>query len=511
MMSDAKRKSKGWSGRIGLGICLFGLLFCLSACTRTSDEIPVFSAPGSWVGTANGMAVQGLIAADGTLHLAVYETDGTAVGEYAGEVYTNRDSVGGGSVTLWQNQDWVGDGEISFYVTAGRHIAGTIKLSNEPYSRPFTLDSTTTAVGPASQEDVQGRWSLNQDNLAQVTIAADGTISGGDAENCLYSGGITLLSPEWKIYRLNLNIDLVPGHSCSEEGDYTGLATILAETPVKSLWYSANAGTRNLTSAAEWRVTQNVGPTAAITVQDENGYAAIRVVPGVTNVTLNASSSSDANRDVLSYTWSGVGPNGPLTFADAHAVTTTINAVVTGSYSVSLTVNDGWLEAVETRAFDVVVFPARFVDNGNGTVTDILSPAPGRVWLRDAGCFPSMAFVPASTAVAALGNGSCGLGDGSVSGDWHLPTRDELNSLVDRRFSTPALANAVGDAQWSAGDPFVNLAPSGYYRYWTSTVVPEDLTSYYYINFDNGLVSPGSLTNRFHGWPVRNLRPDETP
>ena len=60
-------------------------------------------------------------------------------------------------------------------------------------------------------------------------------------------------------------------------------------------------------------------------------------------------------------------------------------------------------------------------DNGNGTITD-----GGLVWLKNANCFGTQVLSEAKNSVNVLRSGFCGLRDSSVSGQWRLPTKDEL-------------------------------------------------------------------------------------
>ncbi len=64
----------------------------------------------------------------------------------------------------------------------------------------------------------------------------------------------------------------------------------------------------------------------------------------------------------------------------------------------------------------------RFTNNGDGTKTDILT---GLIWLPSyCGISGTWDFVTAR--VAEINSGECGLTDGSVEGDWRLPTLEEL-------------------------------------------------------------------------------------
>jgi len=97
---------------------------------------------------------------------------------------------------------------------------------------------------------------------------------------------------------------------------------------------------------------------------------------------------------------------------------------------------------------------SRFIDNQDGTVMD---RATGLVWLKDAGCFSPTTWADAVSEVHALANGSCGLSDSSVAGEWRLPNIIELESVIDASTSNPAIKH---------DNPFTNLSTA---IYWSST------------------------------------------
>jgi len=153
-----------------------------------------------------------------------------------------------------------------------------------------------------------------------------------------------------------------------------------------------------------------------------------------------------------------------------------------------------------------VVWPSpRFVDNGDGTVIDMLT---GLVWLQDASCSElagtdvdgATNWVTALTAAAALADGMCGLSDGSVAGDWRLPSINGLQSLVDYQYCDPALSDAAGTAQWSEGDAFSG-ALSDYY--WSSTSCLCYLSSAWSVNLTDGGVYDDGKVYSLNVWPVR--------
>lgn len=142
----------------------------------------------------------------------------------------------------------------------------------------------------------------------------------------------------------------------------------------------------------------------------------------------------------------------------------------------------------------------RFTDNSNGTVTDQLT---GLVWLKDAGCFGPSDWATALTAANQLASGTCGLNDGSTTGQWRMPNVNELESLVDVSRADPAVSSAAPFAR-------INLSKA----YWSSTTYMALTANAMAIRFSdgrwiNGIDSgDGSFNNKTTSanalWPVRS-------
>lgn len=109
----------------------------------------------------------------------------------------------------------------------------------------------------------------------------------------------------------------------------------------------------------------------------------------------------------------------------------------------------------------------RFIDDGNGTLTDTLT---GLVWLRMADCIQSN-WAGALSQVNALASGQCRLSDGSQPGAWRMPNRKEMQSLADRNQNNEAdyfnFQFQNPDGSVFQGPLLLNFA--GYQYYWTST------------------------------------------
>ncbi len=147
----------------------------------------------------------------------------------------------------------------------------------------------------------------------------------------------------------------------------------------------------------------------------------------------------------------------------------------------------------------------RFTNNGNGTVTDNLT---GLVWLTNANCFGLQNWQSALNSANALASGACSLTDGSLAGDWRLPNRKEMQSLIDFENSSPALPT---------GHLFTDAKFGFYDYYWSSSsntgsAVDAWLVSIYdgYAEYDNKSGVAGGWDD-YYVWPVRDALPNSAP
>ena len=139
----------------------------------------------------------------------------------------------------------------------------------------------------------------------------------------------------------------------------------------------------------------------------------------------------------------------------------------------------------------------RFIDNNNGTIRDDLT---GLIWLKaanynaDSETTGTATWADALAFCSALNSGECGLTDGSVAGQWRLPNREELASLVDYSRDNPALP---------VGHPFL-FVQSGTGNYWSSTSYADNTNIAWSVVFADGDVGAdvkAGATN--YVWPVR--------
>lgn len=131
----------------------------------------------------------------------------------------------------------------------------------------------------------------------------------------------------------------------------------------------------------------------------------------------------------------------------------------------------------------------RYIDNGDGTVTD---KQTGLIWLNNADCFGVQTWDAAISIAGKLGNGTCGLTDGSTTGQWRLPSREELAGLINHKL--------FNSADWLNKQGFSNVQPD---LYWSSTGSDFSTINAWYVDMSRGGVFSAVTNCRYHMWPVR--------
>jgi hypothetical protein len=138
----------------------------------------------------------------------------------------------------------------------------------------------------------------------------------------------------------------------------------------------------------------------------------------------------------------------------------------------------------------------RWCDQGDGTVKDMTT---GLIWLKNANCFGTKKWIDTSTwddaqtSSGTLNNGTCGLTDGSVEGDWRLPTKTELYNLAH-------CTQAVRERCFRA---FTGVQ---YTYYKTSTTDAADTDVAWVVDMSNGYASTyySKVYSYNYVWPVRS-------
>jgi hypothetical protein len=136
-----------------------------------------------------------------------------------------------------------------------------------------------------------------------------------------------------------------------------------------------------------------------------------------------------------------------------------------------------------------VAWPSpRFIDYGNGTVTDNLT---GLMWTKNAN-LPNgdVTWQQALDYVKGMNNGTY---ENFGYTDWCLPNQKELHSLTDY---------SLDDSALPSGHPFTNVAS----WYWSSTTDTDATDEAWYVNMYRGSVGYSDKDTTYGagwGWPVR--------
>ena len=131
----------------------------------------------------------------------------------------------------------------------------------------------------------------------------------------------------------------------------------------------------------------------------------------------------------------------------------------------------------------------RFIDLNDGTVLDTSSSLR---WLKNASCFGDALWNTAISLAANLASPACGLSDGTVAGDWRLPTFEELQTLV-------AAPDSLRYDTLNAGG-FFNVQAN---YYWSSSTFAYSTDYAWVVRMNNGLVDYNYKDFNYYVWPVR--------
>ena len=338
-------------------------------------------------------------------------------------------------------------------------------------------------------------------NPALVTNAATGSISGfcfnDENENGIMDEGeqpvagmtITLTKLTMFLFPIELGTAVT-----DEQGAYTFSNLRVSIYRVKAQSGSeAQCTTRNpvLTFIGFVNKTREVnfgyvvsGPTTTTTISSTTTSQPTSTTSVATTTTSVATTTTTTSGG-----GGGGGGGGTRTTTTTVQPTTTTSQPTTSTSSSTTTVQP----TTTTTTINL-----RFTDNGNGTVTDTLT---GLFWLRNANPWGVMNWADATSACASLASGSAGLSDGSVAGQWRLPSKEELEGI-----------GTDPPATWESGSPSVPWTTPGApftavqsWDYWSSTEYADSPDFAWNVDMSIGGVYINYKSySSYCVWPVRS-------
>ncbi len=135
-------------------------------------------------------------------------------------------------------------------------------------------------------------------------------------------------------------------------------------------------------------------------------------------------------------------------------------------------------------------YPTRFTDNGDGTVTD---NDTGLMWIKDA-CEAGCCYTW-QASFDYIDQMNAGTHENFGYSNWRVPSKSELESLLDPPHSEPCLPS---------GHPFENSRSSPWWLYWCWSSTEVDPTQAWLVDFDDCGSPQRSKTASYYVWPVRD-------
>lgn len=331
-------------------------------------------------------------------------------------------------------------------------VATPVAMSASALTAAVSTTITVTATFPSSENGKTATFTATGGSLQTTPVTA--TIAGTTAQATFSSAAIG-----------TFNIYVT-------EGLYAGGAIVtVTPTPVPTYTLS---GTISLNGAGLQNVVVALtGDATAAALTDASGnYSFAGLQNGSYTVTPSLSGYS------FQPTYRTV------TISGANVTGQNFTDIITKTYSCS-----GTLSPL-----------GRWCDNNDGTVRDMTT---GLLWLKNAECADPLGGVTpgagltwqdASIWTSNIGNGSCGLNDGSLPGKWRLPSQWEFWTIL------------IGTEAFSSSSPifFSSVMPG--HSYWSSTVGGPGISSdQAFVLFGDGSMSFATVTwfDIFRAWPVR--------
>ena len=205
-----------------------------------------------------------------------------------------------------------------------------------------------------------------QENTTGVIYTAQATDAEGNSINYALSGGVDQAKFSIDASSGELRFVSAPDYEVTDDDgrDRTYEVQISASDSLASSSMSLSVSITNVVEDGE---SNNRAPTASISVSPDPDSTTLTTA---TEITLNGSDSSDPDGDTLDYTWSQAS-NQSIDLSSTSAASTSFTAANPGTYTFTLTVDDGSLTDSAEITLEIIQ-----ADSTNRAPTASISVSP---------------------------------------------------------------------------------------------------------------------------------------
>lgn len=396
--------------------------------------------------------------------------------------------------------------------------ADTVNVTVNPVPRTLSIDDVTVTEGDSGSQNAIFTVSLNMAAAQSASVEYTTSSNGNITPDIDYIPVSSTVSIDAGASSTSLSITVYGDTQDEPEETFTiilsnafnatisdgsGIGTIIDDDPEPTVSFTSSTSTveegatasitmeLSLVSGLDVSVPYTLSGTASTGDYSTTSDTTITIPAGSTSTLFTYSITSDSVTDDGETLIFSMGTPTYATLGSTTTHTVTLNDIPppaqvskTGQTVSYASGDDGDLEKG-------IAWPdPRFTINSDGTITDNLTDL---IWLANANCFGQRDWTTALTDANSLANGSCGLTDGTVAGNWRLPSFRELESLIDAERSSPALLQSY---------PFTDVQSA---NYWSGTTSSSNTDNAWFVDLNDGDVNHNlsKSSGSAYVWPVR--------
>ena len=263
-----------------------------------------------------------------------------------------------------------------------------------------------------------------EENVIGVIYTAEATDAEGNSINYALSGGVDQAKFSIDASSGELRFVSAPDYEVPDDDgrDRTYEVQISASDSLASSSMSLSVSITNVVEDGE---SNNRAPTASISVSPDPDSTTLTTA---TEITLNGSDSSDPDGDTLDYTWSQAS-NQSIDLSSTSAASTSFTAANPGTYTFTLTVDDGSLTDSAEITLEIIQ-----ADSTNRAPTASISVSPD----------PDSTTLTTDTEITLDGSGSSDPDSNTLDYTWSQPDDQSIQLSSTTTATTTFTATAPG-------------------------------------------------------------------